>query len=218
MLTMATKRFGAIAFGLTAAAIAAAFAMPRAAVEVSTSLLREPAAAAVAVEATTFTVDPVHSAVIFQTTHAGLSRFHGRFNEFDGAFTWDAEDPSKSSFGMTVQAASVDTRNANRDNHLRQDDFFSAKQFPTITFKSTAVRPGVQTGVYDLEGDLTLHGVTKPIHARLEWLGEGSFRNTPIAAFEATFTIHRSEFGMNQMVGPVGDEVRLTVAVEGQKQ
>src|SRR5947199_2429672 len=116
---------------------------------------------AVPARADDFTVDAMHSSVTFKISHLGLSWVHGRFDAFSGGFTLDADYSGKNSFAMTIKTESVDTNNQKRDDHLRSPDFFNAKQFPAITFKSTAVKP-VQNG-YQVTGDFTLHGVTKPV-------------------------------------------------------
>src|ERR1700687_5815575 len=87
-----------------------------------------------------YKVDTAHSSVAFKISHLDLSWIHGRFNDYSGTFTIDPDDAGKSSFEMTIDTKSVDTNNKNRDNHLRSPDFFNAKQFPAITFKSTSVK------------------------------------------------------------------------------
>ncbi|MFM7924605.1 MAG: YceI family protein, partial [Planctomycetaceae bacterium] len=95
---------------------------------------------AVATAAEEYVYDAVHSSVSFKARHLDISWIHGRFNEVDGKFSIDRQDPSKSSFQLTVKADSVDTANAARDEHLRQPDYFDTKQFPTIEFRSTKVK------------------------------------------------------------------------------
>lgn len=167
-----------------------------------------------------YSVDRVHSGVLFRVRHAGVAPFYGRFNDFDGSFTFDPASPESGSFDFTVQTSSVDTANSNRDDHLRNADFFNARQFPTITFKSTGIeRDGEH---FNLTGNLTLMGQTRPVTAKLEWIGTGSFRGRDVAGFEARFDIKRTDFGMNTYVAPDGGEggglgntVSLIVAVEG---
>src|SRR5690242_5758721 len=113
------------------------------------------------VRADEYVIDGMHSGVNFKIGHIGLSWVYGRFDKFSGGFTLDANDPSKASFRLTIEAASVDTNNEKRDGHLKSPDFFNAKQFPTINFQSTAVK-AVKDG-YQVTGDLTMHGVTKPV-------------------------------------------------------
>jgi polyisoprenoid-binding protein YceI len=165
--------------------------------------------------AETYKVDPVHSTVLFRIKHLNLSYVHGRFNDVAGTFSFDDEDPSAGSLDIEVPVAKIDTNNAERDKHLKSPDFFDAERFPLITFKSRSVKKvGEQT--YEVGGELALHGVTKPLTVKLERIGSGKdpwggYRT----GFETTFTIKRSDFGMTNVIGPVGDEVRLTVAIEG---
>ncbi|MDB5323932.1 MAG: hypothetical protein JWN40_5563 [Phycisphaerales bacterium] len=166
-----------------------------------------------------YKVDPVHSAAVFRIHHANIGYVWGRINDPAGTFTLDDADPPKSNFNIELQVANVDTHNDKRDGHLKSPDFFNAKQYPTITFKSTAVKQSPSAKVLDVTGDLTLHGVTKSITIPVELTGKGEFPpGTQRAGIEATFTIKRSDFDMKNMLGAVGDEVRLTIALEGVKQ
>src|SRR5690349_10141147 len=113
-----------------------------------------------AMAAETYTVDPVHSSISFMISHAGISNIHGRFNDFSGKITID-KDPAKSSFALSIPIDSIDTNNVKRDEHLRAPDYFNAKQFPALTFQSTKVK--AVDGGYEVAGDLTMHGVTKPV-------------------------------------------------------
>jgi len=171
--------------------------------------------------AAAYKVDAVHSTVLFKIRHAGVSNFYGVFGDFSGTFTFDPESPKSGSFEFEVQTASVDTRNTSRDDHLRNADFFNSRQFPTITFKSTGVEHK-EGNLYELRGDLTLQGETKPITAELEWIGTGTNqRGQGTAGYEARFSIKRSDFGMTKYLAPdgsdsggLGNTVDLTVAVE----
>src|SRR5688572_2214447 len=156
---------------------------------------------------TNYKVDPVHSFVIFRIKHMDVGHVWGRFNEPAGTITIDDEDASKSSFTLEIQSQKVDTGNERRDNHLRAPDFFNAKQFPTIKFKSTSAKK-TDKG-YEVVGDLTLHGTTKPITINLEQTGQASQGGKQLIGFETTVDIKRTDFGMNKMVGPAADDVRL---------
>ena len=136
-------------------------------------------------------------------------------NAFAGSFTVDEANPAASRVELTVQVKSVDTNDEKRDQHLRSPDFFSVNQFPTMTFKSTSVSRGADE-TYEIKGDLTLHGVTKPVVLSMRKTGEGDdpWGNHRIG-FEGTTKIKRSDFGMNKMMQAVGDQVWITVAVEG---
>jgi len=167
--------------------------------------------------AETYKIDPVHSSVIFRSYHANTGNVYGRFNKFGGTVTAD-EDPSKMAFDVSVDVSSIDTGNEKRDTHLKSPDFFSAKEFPTITFKSKSVKSAGENK-YEVTGDMTLHGQTKPVTITVEKTGAS---NTPNfgqrIGYGATFTVKRSEFGMSSMLQMVGDEVTLMVGFETVKQ
>src|SRR5688572_19498127 len=163
-------------------------------------------AAAPAFAAETYDADPVHSSSAFRLKHAGTAYFWGRFNEPTGSFTLDEADPTKSKFTVELQVAKVDTANEKRDAHLKSPDFFNAKQYPKITFKSTTVKTGEsaegQGTVLDVTGDLTMHGVTKRITVAVELTGTGEFpAGTKRAGIEATFVVKMTDFDMKAMPG-----------------
>lgn len=170
----------------------------------------------VAEAAVAYEIDTSHSMIIFRAKHKGISYNYGRFNEFGGSLTIDETDISKSAVQFEVKAASIDTANKKRDQHLRSPDFFSAKQFPVITFKSTEVK--MKEGTEDtlvVTGDLELLGVKKSITVDVAITGKGKGeRGESMIGFETIFTIQRSEFGMTYGVGAVGDDVRLIVTIE----
>jgi polyisoprenoid-binding protein YceI len=168
--------------------------------------------------AESYKVDPVHSSAVFRIKHANVSFFAGRFNAPDGSFVLDEADPSKSSFNVVLSVDKVDTANEKRDAHLKSPDFFNAKQYPTITFKSTSVKKG-EGSALQVTGDLTMHGVTKSITVPVELTGKGQFPpGTQRAGVEATFIVKRSEFGMTGMQGMLGDDVKVLVGLSAIKQ
>ena len=168
-------------------------------------------------EAEDYTIDGVHSVMLFRIKHLGVSYFHGRFNEMSGSFTFDESDPAKCKFDVTVKADSVDTNSARRERHLKSPDFLNAKQFPFITFKSKEVK-SVGKDRYEVTGDLTLHGETKTVTVEMERVGSGtSPRFGYRTGFEAVFTIKRSDFGMDFMLQALSDEIRITVSFEGSR-
>ncbi len=178
---------------------------------------------ALAQAADTYTVDPVHSSAVFRVHHANVGYVWGRFNDPSGSFSIDESDLTKSTFSVEIAVANVDTHNEKRDAHLKSPDFFNAKQYPTITFKSTAVKKSPNTSVQegnrnvlDVTGDLTIHGVTKSVTVPVEYVGKGQFPpGTPRAGIEATFNLKMSDFKFKGMPGMIGDEVRVIVAMEG---
>ena len=170
-----------------------------------------------AIAAEPFQVDPVHSSVLFRVKHMNASYTYGRFNEIGGKFAVDEADPGKSIFDLSVKGESIDTASAARDKHLKGPDFFNAKQFPTITFKSKSVTKSAAG--YDVAGDLTLHGVTRPVTFKLAVTGTAKgMKGESLSGVEASTVLKRSDFGMTFMVGPVGDEVQVTVALEGSRK
>lgn len=168
--------------------------------------------------ADTYEVDGAHSSVIFRVKHLDVSYLYGRFNDVTGTVALDAADPSKSVIDIKVNAQSIDTHNEKRDQHLQSPDFFNAKQFPTIAFKSKKVAK--KSGdTWSVTGDLTLHGVTKEVTVDFQRTGEGKdpwggYR----AGTEATFNVSRAAFGMGGMPDAVGDDVRLHISLEGVKK
>ena len=167
--------------------------------------------------ADTYTVDPVHSSISFMISHAGISNIHGRFNDFSGKITIDQTDPAKSSFALTIPIESIDTNNVKRDEHLRAPDYFNAKQFPTMSFQSTKV--SAVDGGYEVTGDLTLHGVTKPVSLKLKG-GDKVVefpKGTKRVGLVSTFSIRRSDFGVSTEPSALGDEVPISIGIEATK-
>lgn len=159
-----------------------------------------------------YKIDPAHSAVTFKVGHLGVSTTPGRFNEFEGDFSY-SEDKTSGSASFSIKTASVDTNHEARDKHLRSPDFLDVKQFPTLTFKST------QFDGNTLTGDLTLHGITKSVSFDVNQIGEGKdpwggYR----AGFEAKTVIQRSDFGITYFIPGVTDQTEIEVFVEGIRQ
>lgn len=163
---------------------------------------------------TTFSVDPVHSTVVFSTSHLNVSRFYGRFNDVTGTVVMDEQNPAASKIEVTIKTASVDTWDDKRDEHLKSPDFFNAAQFPAITFASKSVKKTGDT--WSVTGDLNLHGVKKEITVPFTKVGEGADPwGGHRAGWHGTFKIKRSDYGMNFMIPGIGDEIELIVSVEG---
>lgn len=167
-----------------------------------------------------YVVDPVHSTVLFRINHAGVSNYYGRFNEIQGTFT--VAEGGTGSVSVTIPVASVDTANEQRDGHLKSPDFFSAEQFPEITFKSEALK---DTGgsKYEAKGTLTMHGVSKEVTVALERIGTkdlGEKMGGIRTGFEGSVTIKRSDFGMKYGIdmGMLGDEIKLIFGIEGTRK
>ena len=167
------------------------------------------------IAADVYKVDPVHSAISFRIKHLGISYVRGRFNNASGTITFDDKMPGKSLVEISVKVDDIDTVNAKRDKHLKSHEFFDAKKYPLILFQSETFEK-IGEGIYEVSGRLSFHGVTRPLTVKVEHIGSGKdpwggYR----AGFETSFMVKRSDFGMTHMLGGVGDEVRLTVNIEG---
>lgn len=169
----------------------------------------------------TWAIDPVHSSVNFSVRHLVVSKVRGGFDEFSGAITV-AEDGTPS-VSAEIAVGSVNTRNEQRDAHLKAADFFDTETFPTATFVSTAVRPDGDN--YVLDGDFTLKGVTRPISLALEFNGVNpGMGHGEVAGFEASVMLNRKDFGISfdaplETGGAVvGDKVTITLEIEALKQ
>lgn len=161
-----------------------------------------------------YAYDLVHSSIGFKARHLDISWIHGRFNEADGKFSLDRENPSKSKFELTIKADSVDTANKARDEHLRQPDYFDTKQFPTIEFKSTSTK--AVEGGYEVTGDFTMHGTTKKITFILKGGKEMEFKGVKRVGFSTELSLKRSDFGFDKnAIGPIGDEALIMIDCEG---
>lgn len=174
-------------------------------------------APAVASAADQHKIDVTHSSIIFKVKHFNFSYVYGRFRSFSGSFNLDDKSPNKSSVKIEVDASSVYTAEKKRDAHLRNPDFFNVKLYPKIKFVSTKVKR--RGKAWYVTGNLTLHGVTKPVTAKMAFVGSGK---DPWGNYRSGFTgsmkIKRSQFGMTNVMGPAGDDIELMLAFEGIKQ
>ena len=144
----------------------------------------------------TWTLDPAHTRIGFVARHAMVTKVRGAFNEFEGTVVLDGADPSRSTATVTIEAASIDTRNAQRDAHLRSNDFLGMEEYPQITFVATSVTPTGPAGL-DLTGDLMIKGVTSTVTVPFEFEGAATdpFGNLR-AGFEGSVTINRKDYGI----------------------
>ncbi|MGD9998249.1 MAG: YceI family protein [Ilumatobacteraceae bacterium] len=145
----------------------------------------------------TYTIDPTHSRIGFVARHAMVTKVRGSFNEFEGTGAFDADNPAAAHLVLTIQAASIDTRNADRDGHLRSNDFFDMETYPEITFVSTDVEQS-DDDEYRVTGDLTIKGVTKPVTIEFEYSGSAvdPYGNTRIG-LEGKTTVNRKDWGVS---------------------
>ncbi|MEM8680184.1 MAG: YceI family protein [Planctomycetota bacterium] len=167
--------------------------------------------------AANYQLDPSHTSVVFAVSHLGYSFTYGRFDKVSGSFVLSESDPSQHSFKVEIATDSIDTNDTKRDEHLRGADFFSAKQFPTITFESRSVTQ-IENG-FALVGEMTMHGVTKSVPIELQFLGSGPGPGGgQRAGFLANFTVKRSDFGMSNMLPAIGDDITVMMSFEGVQQ
>lgn len=170
----------------------------------------------------TWTIDKVHSEVGFSIRHLAISKVKGSFGNFDATFV-TGENPLESSVTASAEVASIDTKEPNRDGHLRTGDFFAAEEFPNLTFVSTGVR--VEGGDFKVDGDLTMRGVTLPVTFDFEFGGfgedpQGGYR----AGFTATTVVKREDFGLswNSTLEKggflLGSDVTITIDVQAELQ
>ena len=169
-------------------------------------------------------VDLVHSSVGFTVRHLVVSKVRGKFTRWSGTIRMDEHDLARTEVDVAIETASVDTGVEQRDNHLRSPDFFDVAKYPTMTFKSTRVEKAPD-GALRLHGNLTLHGVTKPVVLDVEFAGSqkdpwGGLR----AGFSARTSLDRREFGLayNQLLETggvvVGEKVDVDIEIEAVKQ
>ena len=144
----------------------------------------------------TYTVDPAHTRIGFVARHAMVTKVRGSFDEFAGTAVLDGANPANSRVEVTIEAASIDTRNAQRDEHLRGNDFLAMQEYPKITFASTGVRQAGET-TFEVTGDLTIKGVTNEITIPFEFEGAATdpFGNERVG-FEGSVTINRRDYGV----------------------
>ncbi len=168
----------------------------------------------------TYAIDPAHSEVDFGIKHMAIATVHGRFKITGGAIDFNDKNVADSVVMATLDVASVDTGEAGRDTHLKSPDFFDTARYPTATFKSTKIVPAGEN--YDVFGDLTLHGVTKPVTLRMEPPSKEQIGmdKKPHRGFTATTLIHRQDFGLNwngtlkSGDSMLGDDVKMTFEIE----
>lgn len=165
-----------------------------------------------------YKIDPAHSVAYFELGHlGGVSRFMGRFNDMNGDLVVDT--PAKSTIKVDIKTDSIDTKHEGLDKHLKSPDFFNAVQFPTMSFTSTAVTLNA-AGEGTVAGNLSLHGITKPVTLKLKQIGSGKgMKGETRVGYVASTTIKRTDFGMGYGVpGAATDEVDLRINIEAIKQ
>jgi polyisoprenoid-binding protein YceI len=159
-----------------------------------------------------------HAFIQFRIKHLGYSWLLGRFNDFEGRFSYDEQDPGAAQVEVTIRTASIDSNHAERDKHLRGEDFLAVDKYPEAKFVSTAFTEK-DDGTAMLSGDLTLHGVTRTVSIEVEHVGHGpdpwgGYRR----GFQGTTVLKLADFGIDYDLGPAAREVELFLSVEGIRQ
>jgi polyisoprenoid-binding protein YceI len=179
--------------------------------------------AALTAETGEYKLDLAHTRVGFSARHAMVSKVRGQFNQFDGSLYLDGDNPANSHVELTIQAESIDTRNPDRDNHLRSNDFLAMKEYPEITFRSTQVEK-LDAGHFRVTGDLTIRGITKAVGVDFEFSGTvvDPWGNTRVG-FDGGTTINRKDWGVSWNAAldgggvMVSDKINLEFEVEATK-
>ena len=166
--------------------------------------------------AATYTLDPGHTQVVFSWNHFGYSNPTAQFGKVEGTLEFDQANPTKDSVNVTIALASVNTNVPKLDEHLQKEDFFDSAKFPNATFRSTKVEKGASKDHLKVTGELTLHGVTKPVvlDVTVNKVGEHPMRKAAAAGFDASTTIKRSDFGINKYVPMVSDDIKIHITSE----
>jgi len=174
-------------------------------------------ASSLSAQAADYTIDTkgMHASIKFKVSHLGYSWLHGRFNQFSGTFSYDKSKPNNTQLSVNINTKSVDTNHAERDKHIRSDDFLDIAKFPKATFVSTGFTAG-KNGAGVLKGNFTLHGITKPIEISVTSIGQGKdpwggYR----IGFDGQTTITMADYGILKNLGPASKDVELTFSIEG---
>lgn len=167
-----------------------------------------------------WTIDPAHSSIDFTVKHMMIAKVKGTFHQFEASITGDAHDLTSADIDFSIDLNSVDTRNSDRDAHLRSADFFEIEKFPNLTFKATSIKKSGD-GEYSITGDVTLHGVTRSetFNAEFEGAGKDPWGNEKVG-FSATGSLKRSDYGLtyNAVLETggvlIGDEIKVAIEIE----
>ena len=174
-----------------------------------------------AAQAADYVIDTqgAHAFVTFKIKHLGYSWLHGRFNTFDGTFSYDDANPNASQIMVNIETKSIDSNHAERDKHLRGSEFLNVDKFPKATFKSTSIKFDDDGDEADVTGEFTLHGVTKTITFEIDKIGEGKdpwggYR----VGFEGETSLKLADFGIDYNLGPASTHVDIGLFIEGVRQ
>ena len=165
-----------------------------------------------------YTLEPVHTQILFFCDHLGFSKSQGEFLKFSGQFTFDPKNPQASSAEVTIDANSIDMDNDKWNDHMRNEDFFDVTRFPTIRFKSTKVEIQSER-LAQVHGDLTIIGQTHPVVLEVKYNKSGvhPFSGRYITGFSASTTVKRSQYGMTYGLPALGDDIEIRLEIEGER-
>jgi polyisoprenoid-binding protein YceI len=174
------------------------------------------ALASMSLPATTYTLEPDYTQGVFRWNHLGFSTPAAQFAQGEGTLEFDAADPARATVKVTIPLATLSTGVPGLDEHFRSRDFFDTARFPTATFKSTRVEKGTSAGHLKVVGELSLHGLTRPVTLDVTIVKVGTNPRTSLATigFEATTTLKRSDFGLGAYVPQVSDEIRMQIITQ----
>lgn len=159
-----------------------------------------------------------HAFIQFKINHLGYSWLLGRFNTFEGTFSYDENSPEDASVNVVIDTRSIDSNHAERDRHLRSDDFLNVSRYPQATFSSTGFEPDGQGGGV-LSGEFTLHGVTQEIEFPITQVGAGQDPwGGQRRGFEGTYTFRLADYGIDYDLGPESEEIEIYLSIEGIQQ
>jgi len=167
--------------------------------------------------AATYTLEPDYTQGVFRWNHLGFSFPSAQFAQGQGTLDFDEAYPARASVSVTIPLSSLYTGVPALDDHMRSADFFDAAQYPTVTFKSRQVEKSMGHNQYRVMGDLTLHGVTKPVTLEVTLIKIGTNPRThlPTVGFSGTAKVSRSQFGLGKFVPQVADDIYITIAAQG---
>lgn len=173
------------------------------------------AALAIPAFAADYSIDDDHSFALFKVQHMGAGFVHGRFDAVAGEISFDEANPAASKVSVTVKADSISTGVPKMEGHLKSPEILDAVQFPTLTFVSKSWAKAAD-GSYDVSGDLTIHGVTKPVTVKAVHTGKGTnpWTKKELVGFETSFDIKRADYGVTYGPGAIGETIRITFALE----
>ena len=180
-----------------------------------TAVYTAPSTSLAGIKSGTYEIDASHTSINFGISHMGFSTYQGRFNSVSGSLTFDAVTPEKSAMTVTITTDSIDTNNAKLEGELKSAGWLDSAKYPTLTFVSKTIQKLTDT-TGKVTGDLTLHGVTKPVTLDVTFNGGGmnKLANVEELGFSAKGAIKRSDFGISQYIPVVGDDVTISIETE----